>query len=87
MTVQVSRLRTGWRAEVAGPVAGGLDGVVDVVDVVVGRGDQRHAVAVLVVVDPGGGDPGEVLVEAAGDDAAVGFVGVQDAWVAGAQLE
>ena len=68
--------------EVAGVAAGGLDGVVDQVDVVVGRGDHGDAATAVVVVDPGGGEPVEVFVEAAGDDPAVRLVGVEGAWVA-----
>ena len=41
----------------------------------------------VVVVDPGGGDAGEVVVEGAGDDPAVGLVGVEGARVAGSQLQ
>ena len=41
----------------------------------------------LVVVDPGVGDPVEVVVEGAGDDPAVGFVGVERVGVAGSQLQ
>ena len=52
--------------EVSGGESGGLDGVVDGVDVVVGRGDEGDGVAAPVVVDPGVGDRGEVLVEGAG---------------------
>ena len=45
------------RVEVSGGEAGCLDGVVDGVDVIVRRGDERDGVAALVVVDPRGGDP------------------------------
>lgn len=69
----------GLRVEVAGVVSGCLNNMVDAVDVVVGRGDQGDALAVLVVVDPGGGDAGEVVVEAPGHDPAPSLVGVQGA--------
>ena len=39
------------------------------------------------LVDPGVGHAGEVLVEGAGDDPAVGLVGVEGAWVAGSQQQ
>ena len=73
--------------EVAGGEAGGLDGLVDGVDVVVRRGDHGDAAAVLVVVDPGGGEAVEVVVEGAGDDPAVRLVGVERSWVTGSQLQ
>ena len=73
--------------EVAGVEAGLLDGVVDGVDVVVGRRHERRRSAVLVVGDPGVGHAGEVLVEGAGDDPAVGFVGVERPRVAGSQQQ
>ena len=63
--------------EVAGFEACGLDGVVDGVDVVVRRRDDGDAAAAVVVVDPGGGHTGEVIVEGAGNDPAVRFVGVE----------
>ena len=65
----------------------GLDGVVDGVDVVVRRGDDCDAAAGVVVVDPGGGDAGEVVGEGAGDDAAVGLVGVEGDGVTASQLQ
>ena len=67
--------------------SGGLDGVVDGVDVIVGRGDEGDGVAALVVFDPGVGDRGEVVVERAGDDPVVGFVGVEGAGITGSQLQ
>ena len=73
--------------EVAGVEPGGLDGAVDGVDVVVRRGDERDRLASLVVVDPRRGHPFEVGVEGAGDDPAVGFVGVEGARVAGSQQQ
>ena len=63
--------------EVTGGEAGRLDGVVDGVDVVVGRRHQGDGAAVLMVVDPRGGDAVEVLLERAGNDAVVRLVGVQ----------
>ena len=66
------------RVEVAVGEAGGLDRVVDGVDVVVGGGDYRRRLAAeVVVVDPCGGDAVEVFVEGAGDDPVVGLVVVE----------
>ena len=62
--------------EVAGGQAGLLDGLVEQVDVVVGGGGDRHR-AVGGQSGPGGGDGGDVVVEGAGVDAAVGLVGVE----------
>ena len=71
--------------EVAGGAPGGLDGLVDGVDVVVRRGDDGDAAASVVVVDPGRGETVEVGVERAGDDAAVRFVGVERPRIAGSE--
>src|SRR5215218_9356320 len=73
--------------EVTGLQARCLDGVVDGVDVVVRRRDGGDAVAGVVTVDPGGGDAGEVVVESAGDDPAVGLIGVERCWVTAPELK
>ena len=41
----------------------------------------------LVMVDPGGGDAVEVLIERAGDDPVVGLVGIERSGVTGTQLQ
>ena len=73
--------------EVTGGMASGLDGVVDRVDVVVRRRHDGDASAGVVVIEPGGGQPVEVLVEGAGNDPAVGLVGVEATWVTASQLQ
>ena len=64
-----------------------LDGVVEGVDVVVGGGGDGDRPAVGGEAEPVVGDPVEVVVEGAGDDPAVGLVGVERRRVAGAQLQ
>ena len=74
--------------EVSGGDSGGLDGVVDGVDMIIRRGDEGDGVAAArVVLDPRFGHRGEVALEAAGDDPVVGFVGVEGAGIAGSQLQ
>ena len=74
--------------EVAGVEAGGLDGVVDGVDVIVRRRDDRRGCARWRGGrSTPGSDPGEVVVEGAGDDPAVGFVGVEGGGVTASQLQ
>jgi hypothetical protein len=58
-------------AEVADPVPGRLDGGVDGVDVVVGASGDRHRLASGGAGDPADGEASEVVVDRAGDDAAV----------------
>ena len=55
--------RDGVGVEVSGGDSGGLDGVVDGVDMIIGRGDEGDGVAARVVLDPRVGDRGEVVVE------------------------
>ena len=50
-------------------------------------GDDGDGAPGVVVVDPGRGEPVEVVVEGAGDDAAVGLVGVERLRVAGSELQ
>ena len=73
--------------EVTGGEAGGLDGVADGVYLVVGRRHQGDGAAVLVVVDPRGGEAVEMLLERAGNDAVVRLVGVKRAWITASQLQ
>ena len=64
-----------------------LDAVVDQVDVFVAGGRDRQRLVVVATVVPVGGDRVEVLVDAAGQDAAMGFVGVERPCVAVSQLQ
>jgi hypothetical protein len=77
----------GLRVEVSSGEASALHRLVDRVDVVVGRGDDGDGVALLAAFDPRLGDGAEMVAEAAGDDAIVGFVRIEGAGVAGAQLQ
>ena len=79
--------RTSMRTRVPFAPTATLMGSPDGVDVVVGRGDDGDAAAGVVVVDPGGGETGEVVVEGAGDDPAVRLVGVERGGVAASQLQ
>ena len=72
--------------EVSGGDAGLLDGPVDNVGLLVGRCDHGEAATGVVDVDPCRCDPVEVVIERAGDDPAVGFVGVERSGVADAQF-
>ena len=74
------------RVEVSGGDSGDLDGVVDGVDMIIGGGDEGDGAATLLMFDPGVGHRGEVIVECAGDDSVVGFVGVEGAGITGSQL-
>jgi hypothetical protein len=70
--------------EVAGGEPGPLDGVVERVDVVIRRRHDGDGLAAGVVYEPVASDLFELVVEGAGDDPAVGFVGVERGRVAGA---
>ena len=72
---------------VSGGDSGGLDGVVDGVDMIIGGGDEGDGAARLLVFDPRVGHRGEVIVECAGDDPVVGLVGVEGAGITGSQLQ
>ena len=73
--------------ELAGAQAGGLDGGVDGVDVIVGRRGDRRAAFVGGHVEPGLGDPVEVPLECVGVDAVVGLVRLEGTRVAAAELQ
>ena len=73
--------------ELTGGGAGGLDGVVDQVDVLVGGGGDGDRLVVLVAVEPQVGDVVEVFVELAGPDSAVRDVGLDRARVAVSQFQ
>jgi hypothetical protein len=76
------RRHAGGGVEVAGGEAGLLDGVVEEVDVVVGGGGDGHG-AGGGEGGPGGGDGGDVVVEGAGMDTAVGLIRVERGGVGG----
>jgi hypothetical protein len=62
-------------------VSGGLDGVVEGVDVIVGCRNQSYRATLVVIVDPTFSDQCQVVFEGAGDDAAVCLVRIQGAGV------
>ena len=75
------------RIELAGGNSGGLHSTIDGVDMIVRRGDEGHRLATLLEFDPRFGHRGEVVVECAGDDPVVRFVGVEGAGITGSQLQ
>ena len=73
--------------EIAGGEPGGLDGVVEGVDVVVGGGGDRHRASLPVVGHPLLGDGGHLVGELAAADPVVSLVGVEGGGVGVAELE